>query len=292
MLPGWDDVLTGEEAARLVATHVAPADPERALDRLLEGVAVDVREQPWRASFDDYFAARAAITEVPRALAGLLLRPLADGAYAIVDLIPAPMRRPFDRALGILLDVVASLPGQAIGAHLPDLAGPLPEAVDLGLAPYPQIRNACGETMLATWLKGHGVPIATGELDTQVPFFPGGASLQDEELRKRGFTLVSGPGTFDDIRAYLAHGYPVMVNVVWSQATTTARARCSSTATTPTASSRAFPRTPSSRTGSAAERRWWSPTPSATRGSTGCGRPGGSAATPRCRRGCRCRTSS
>jgi hypothetical protein len=176
---------------------------------------IGVRESPWSASFDDYFRARAAVSEVPTALAGAALRPVADGLYQVVDEIPAPIRRPFDRALGILLDNAVSLPANALTTRIPITTGPLPGAVDLGLPAYPQMQNSCGETMIATWLKAQGVPIALGEVDTQTPFFEGTNLLVDAELRNRGFSLISGPGTMEDLRTYLAHGYPVMVSVGW-----------------------------------------------------------------------------
>jgi hypothetical protein len=94
-------------------------------------------------------------------------------------------------------------------------SGALPDSANIPLKPYPQIKNSCGETMVATWLKGQGVPVALGEVDTQMPFFEGSNLLEDAELRNRGFSLISGPGTFDDMKTYVAHGYPVMVSVGW-----------------------------------------------------------------------------
>lgn len=207
-------VTLGPVAPGNVGTTAArPRDA--ALDSLLGGVPAGVRESPWSASFDDYFRARAAVSEVPTALAGAALRPVADGLYRVVDEIPAPIRRPFDRALGILLDNAVSLPANALTTRIPITSGPLPGAVDLGLPAYPQMQNSCGETMIATWLKAQGVPIALGEVDTQTPFFEGTNLLVDAELRNRGFSLISGPGTMEDLRTYLAHGYPVMVSVGW-----------------------------------------------------------------------------
>ena len=215
LLPSFDDVVTGAEASRM-ARKVALPTPEVAAKRLLAGIPAHALDQPWKASFDDYFRARTAIDEVPTAFAGMLLRPVADLAYDIVDAIPEWIRRPFDRAVGLLLDTLMSLPGQLLGSHLPDFDEPLPAAHDLGLTPYPQGYNSCGETMIATWLKSRGVPIALSEVDTQVPFALGTNLLEDQELRSRGFSLVSGPGTFSDLKSYLAHGHPVMVNVEWA----------------------------------------------------------------------------
>ena len=218
LLPGWGAVVVGDAARVLAAEAATIAGGEALFEALLNGVPAAWREQPWRARFEDYFEARAAATEVPRMLSGMLLQPVASQAYRIVDAIPSYVRRPFDRAVGILLDAAVNLPTALlpIAAPPPDaLTGPLPGAVDLGLPAYPQIRNSCGETMLATWLKGHGVAIATGELDTQIPFFPGSGLLQEEELRERGFSLLSGPGSLDDLRASVAHGYPVLVELGW-----------------------------------------------------------------------------
>lgn len=215
LLPGWSAVTVGEAARRLAVATREAAGSEPLFEALLDGVPAPWREQPWRARFDDYFQARAAATELPRMLAGMLLEPAAELGYRLVDAIPPFVRRPFDRALGILLDTAVNLPTTLLPVDALD-PGALPADVDLGLPVYPQIRNSCGETMLATWLKGHGVPIALGELDTQLPFFPGSAMLQEEELRKRGFSLVTGPGTLDDLRAYLAHGHPVLVDLEWA----------------------------------------------------------------------------
>ncbi len=185
------------------------------LDALLVGVPASVQDQPWTASFDDYVRARAALGEVPTALAGMALKPVANHLYEIVDRIPAPIRRPFDRSLGILLDNAVSVPANLMTAHVFMDGGALPGSASIDLPSYGQMRNSCGETMVATWLKGNGYPIALGEVDTQLSFFEGGNLLEDAELRNRGFSIISGPSSFNDLRTYLAHGYPVMVNVGW-----------------------------------------------------------------------------
>lgn len=205
--------LVGPTSTSDVAATRPPRDP--ALDRLLVGVGPDVRNRPWTADFDDYFRARAALSEVPTALAGMALRPVAERGYQIVDQIPAPIRRPFDRALGILLENAVSLPANLLTSRIPISTGPLPESASAPVFGHPQIRNACGEVMVATWLKSQGVPVAVGEIDTQLPFVEGTNLLEDAELRQRGFSLISGPGSFDDLRTYVAHGYPVMVSVGW-----------------------------------------------------------------------------
>ena len=217
LLPDFEDVLgivdpaSTDLASRPSKPH---PDPERAFASLLDGVTPDVQKAPWKASFDDYFAARAALAEVPTALAGMWLHPLADGTYKLVDKIPKEIRRPFDRALGILLDTVVSLPSYALGL-LPMGSGDRPRSKDLGLKSYPQTPGGCGETMVASWLKSRGVPVALGELDTQTPFFGGFNLLEDAALRDAGYSLVSGPGTLEDVKTYLAHGYPVMATIGW-----------------------------------------------------------------------------
>lgn len=221
LLPTRTEMLRWLDSGQLGPTPrgTAPVPPtmrtDRALDALLVGVPSSVREQPWTASFDDYFRARAAVSEVPTALAGMALEPVANGLYRIVDHIPAPIRRPFDRSLGILLDNAVSIPANLLTSRVLVDAGPLPPSAALDLPAYPQIRNSCGETMVATWLKGHGVPIALGEVDTQTSFFEGTNLLEDAELRNRGFSIISGPGTMTDLKTYLAHGYPVMVSIGW-----------------------------------------------------------------------------
>lgn len=199
--------------APLLTLTTPPADP--ALDRLLVGVPPDVRSEPWTANFDDYFRARAALSEVPTALAGMALRPVAERGYRLVDQIPAPIRRPFDRALGILLENAVALPANLLTSRIPFSVGALPEVANAPVYGHPQIRNACGEVMVATWLKSQGVPVAVGEVDSQLPFVEGTNLLEDMELRRHGFSMISGPGSFDDLRTYLAMGYPVMVSVGW-----------------------------------------------------------------------------
>jgi peptidoglycan hydrolase-like protein with peptidoglycan-binding domain len=221
LLPSFADMqaIVGGSGPGRPVTRPQPQpprrNPEEDFKALMQGVPAGVQAQPWTANFDDYFRARAAVSEVPTALAGAALKPLADGTYKVVDAIPAPIRRPFDRAAGILLDNLVSAPANLLTSRIPIPAGQMPDQVNLNLKPYPQIKNSCGETMIATWLKGQGVPVALGEVDTQMPFFDGSNLLEDAELRNRGFSLISGPGTFDDMKAYLAHGYPVMVSVGW-----------------------------------------------------------------------------
>jgi hypothetical protein len=201
---------------RTSVTAPSAARPDEPLDLLLQGVSDDVRREPWAANFDEYFRARAAVSEVPVALAGMALQPVGDKLYRVVDMIPAPIRRPFDRALGILLENAVSLPAMGLTSRLPFDGGPLPASSDLRVPAYPQIDNACGETMVATYLKSRGVPIALGEVDTQIPFYDGSNALEDPELRNRGFSIISGPGTFQDLKTYIAHGYPVMASVGWA----------------------------------------------------------------------------
>lgn len=220
LLPDFADAFKNVPASVLGRGENEPSrgDPDEAFEEALAGVPPAVRETPWKADFDEYFRARGALSEVPTALAGMWLRPAADAGYALVDRIPAAVRRPFDRALGILLDSLVSLPAAAIDLALPNAleSGALPRSVDLGIPAYPQLQSSCGETMVAAWLKGHGVPIALGEVDTQLPFFSGLNLLEDAELRKRGYSLVSGPGDVGELKTYVAHGYPVMVSVGWA----------------------------------------------------------------------------
>jgi hypothetical protein len=195
-------------APREAQTQTAPANAPAA--------APPTTTTPTRsASFDRYVEARAALSELPTAVAGVALRPVADGLYRVVDHIPAAIRRPFERSLSILLENAVSLPANLLTARLPFEAGALPERVAMSLPVYAQMRNSCGETMLAAWLKAQGHPIALGELDTQISFFEGGSLLVDAELRNRGYGVISGPGTLEDVRTYVAHGYPVMVSVGW-----------------------------------------------------------------------------
>ncbi|MFO0724288.1 MAG: hypothetical protein U1E65_10925 [Myxococcota bacterium] len=219
LLPTAADVLRwsadGSLSSSTPRTPRARVTTDPAFDALLAGVPGPTRDQPWNANFDDYVRARAALGEVPTALAGMALRPVANKLYEVVDHIPAPIRRPFDRSLGLLLDNAVSIPANLMTAHVFMEDGALPSSVNLNVPGYTQMRNSCGETMVATWLKDNGYPIALGEVDTQMSFFEGGNLLEDSELRTRGFSIISGPSSFNDLKTYLAHGYPVLVNVGW-----------------------------------------------------------------------------
>jgi hypothetical protein len=170
---------------------------------------------PFRESVEPRVQLRAELGDVTSGLAGYALRPVADKGYELVDMIPAVIRRPFDRAFGILLDNAVSAPSYLLSAHLPFATGTLPSSAAIDIAAMPQTFNGCGPTMLAATLKGLGVPIATGEIDTQTPFFEGGSLLMDEAVRRQGFSLISGRGNMNDLRTYIAAGYPVMAAVGW-----------------------------------------------------------------------------
>ena len=182
---------------------------------LIQAIPNLVLDQPWKASFKDYFKAKAAIEDVAAAVMGMILRPVADKAYQFVDFIPASIRRPFDRAVGILLDNLVS-PASYILPVLDDVTSELPQNYNLNIPAYPQVKNGCGETMLATWFKQEGIPMPLGEVDTQLPFFTGTNLTEEAEFRKRGFSVVSGPGTFEGVKTYIAHGYPVMASIGWA----------------------------------------------------------------------------
>jgi hypothetical protein len=71
----------------------------------------------------------------------------------------------------------------------------------------------CGETAAATILKNAGVPVSIGEVDSQSALAGGGSLLVEEEMRRRGLSLIAGRGNLDMLRNSVAAGYPVMVSV-------------------------------------------------------------------------------
>jgi hypothetical protein len=170
---------------------------------------------PYRQGSELFVRPRAEAGDVLAGLTGIALRPVADRGYAIVDHIPAMVRRPFEHALSLLLDNAVSAPAYLFPAHAP-FGGRLPERASIDVAAYPQVFNGCGPTMIAEYLKGLGLPIATGEIDSQMSLFSGQTGLVDEELRRRGFSLISGRGELRDLKAYVASGYMVMTPLRWA----------------------------------------------------------------------------
>ncbi len=167
----------------------------------------------------DALAAEGALAVLPAALLGPLARPLVEGAYSIVDKIPEAIRRPFEKDLGLLIDNALSFLSDAayplVGATLDKFGATLPPSVKLDVQAFAQMYNSCGETASATILKAEGVPIAVGDVDTQIDGYPGTSGQQAMELRRRGLTVVSGPGDRDRLRTLVAAGMPVMVQVGW-----------------------------------------------------------------------------
>ncbi|MSP63791.1 MAG: hypothetical protein EXR72_26290 [Myxococcales bacterium] len=174
------------------------------------------------STFDEQIAAEGALSLIPAALLGSLARPVVDFLYGLIDRLPAAIRRPFEKELGLLIDtalaaaaaLVSPLAGATVDRFHRDGSG-LPPSVALSLRTYSQMHNSCGETAAAMILKGAGLPVSLAGVDTQLPFAPGTNLLVDEEFRKRGLTAVNGPGDLARLKAFLASGYPVMVSIGW-----------------------------------------------------------------------------
>src|SRR5438128_1504337 len=92
------------------------------------------------------------------------------------------------------LNEIAAPNPPLIRATLDKFGGDLPAARQLDVQAFAQTANSCGETASATILKAAGVPLALGDVDMQVAGFPGTSGQSGQELRRRGLTVVSGPG--------------------------------------------------------------------------------------------------
>ncbi len=172
-------------------------------------------DQVRAGTIDDFVATRAAFGQLLEAGMARVLRSTATTGYRFIDLLPPSVRRPFDQAFGILLDNAVAIPPEVLTTRLPFAAGELPARASLHLPAFPQQQNSCGETASADVQTGMGIPVALDNVDTQLPFVQGTNLDITRSLRDRGLTVISGPGTLEDLKTYVANGYPVMVSVGW-----------------------------------------------------------------------------
>jgi hypothetical protein len=186
--------------------------------------AIATPPSEWSSSFNDQVNAEAAMSLLPAAMIGPAIKPAIDRVYRWLDRIPASVRRPIERDFGLLVDNALSLldastsplVDQTVAHFYPDGTG-LPASADLHLQSFPQFKYACAETAAATILKSDGVPVALGDVDTQLSGFDGNSGILDAEFKRRGLTLVSGVGNLTKLKAFVANGYPVMVSIGWQQ---------------------------------------------------------------------------
>lgn len=171
--------------------------------------------------FQDHVSAEAALSLLPAALIGALARPAVDYIYKLIDYIPETLRRPFEKAFGLLIDngisAVDALATPLVDASVDKFYGDgknLPTAFKIPIKAYSQTAYSCGETAAATILKWAGEPISLSDPDTQFPV-NGTSGLVDEELRRRGLTLIAGPGNLTKLKAFLANNCPVMLSIGW-----------------------------------------------------------------------------
>jgi hypothetical protein len=203
----------------------APVDQAEATRRETLGPLYGALTFPPGAPGDlsSHLEAEGALSLLPAALLGPLLKPAVDGAYSIIDHIPEAIRRPFEKDFGLLIDNVLSFLGdatfplvdQTLDKFAPDGAG-LPQQMQLDIQGFSQVNNSCGETAAATILKAAGTPVALGDIDTQLSGFDGTTGQLGQELRRHGATVVSGPGDLAKLRTFVAAGMPVLVQVGWA----------------------------------------------------------------------------
>lgn len=167
--------------------------------------------------------AEAALAALPAALLASVARPYVDRAYSIIDkYVPAAIRRPLERDLGLLIDMALTQVGNAVmplvGAsidHSVSGGDAIPPSADVPIQGFSQMVNACGETAAATILKAAGQPVALADVDTQMSGFDGTSALPVQELRRRGLTAIQGSGDMATLRALVSLHHPVLVFVGW-----------------------------------------------------------------------------
>lgn len=186
------------------------------------------------ATLDDLLRAESAFSVVPALLIASAARPATDTLYGVVDRIPDAIRRPFHKALGLLIDSGLALASDAAQSLLDESVrgfapgSKLPDRVELPVDGYSQLDSSCGETAVATILKAAGEPVFLDDVDTQLPGpfgIPGvagvpgvaGYNLQvDREYARRGLTAISLSTDLPRLKQFVASGMPVAVNVGWS----------------------------------------------------------------------------
>lgn len=171
------------------------------------------------SDFDQQITAEAALSMVPAALLSSIARPTVDAGYALLDHIPEALRRPFEKAYGLLIDTGLAAASMAtfpiVEQSVAEAARALPPSAAVDIDGYSQGDFACGETAAATVMKAAGEPVSLGDVDTQVAV-GGGSVFEDVELRRRGLVAVGGFGNVTDLKTFIAAGYPVMVSVGWA----------------------------------------------------------------------------
>jgi hypothetical protein len=184
------------------------------------GLTTSVELDP---TFDQQIDAASALSMLPAALLGSVAKPAVETVYRILDHVPPELRRPLERSFGLLIDQAMSLSaaaptpvaGSMIATMYPDGQG-LPPSMSLQVQAHSQTEWSCGETAVATILEAAGSPTEVGDVDTQSALFGGTSGLVEEEITRRGLSLVTGPGDLDRLKAFIAHGYPVLVSVGWA----------------------------------------------------------------------------
>jgi hypothetical protein len=186
--------------------------------------AITTPPDQWDTSLREQISAEAALTLLPAALIGPACKPAVDFIYGLIDRVPTFVRRPLERDFGLLIDnamsvtdaLVTPLVDQTMQKFFPDGRG-LPAQFELKIQGFSQFKFACGETAAATILKASGEPVALADVDTQISGFDGTSGLMDAEFKRRGLTLVTGPGDLNKLKTFLASGYPVLVGVGWNR---------------------------------------------------------------------------
>lgn len=189
------------------------------------------------ATLGDLVRAESAFSVVPALLIASAARPATDTLYGVVDRIPEAIRRPFHKALGLLIDSGLALATGAaqslLDAAVRDFApgSKLPDRVELPVAAYSQLDSSCGETAVAMILKAAGEPVLLDDIDTQLsgpfgvpglagaPGVAGNNLIIDREFARRGLTAISLSTDLPRLKQFVASGMPVAVSVGWSNGT-------------------------------------------------------------------------
>ncbi|HEY4243512.1 MAG TPA: papain-like cysteine protease family protein [Kofleriaceae bacterium] len=199
-----------------------PADVEAARSQWLGPTyqaITDAAGEGGVPSFGDQFTAEAALSMLPALLIGAVAKPAVAFLYKLLDKLPAEVRRPFERNVGLLIDqalaassaVVMPLVSETVATA----SGPLPVSSQLNIQAYAQLEESCAETATATLLKYAGTPVPLDAVDTQAAWALSANGLTDEELLRNGLSLINGPGDLTKLKTFLANKLPVMVSVGW-----------------------------------------------------------------------------
>lgn len=185
------------------------------------------------ATIDDVALAQTALGVAPALLLASAARLASDRVRHVIERVPEPARRGFQRSFAALIDsALAAVTGAAQALLDTSMRGfapgnPLPSRVELPIDSYSQLDSSCGEIAAATVLGLAGVPVTVDELDPHLtgPYgVPGLGGLRDARghslvidraFAKRGLTAISGVADLARVKQLVASGMPVAVSLGW-----------------------------------------------------------------------------